>query len=154
MTRHWKKKHGTFLYSPNFYTRMHTRASARAHTHTYTHSGAHKAGGCGVADPADHPKPPKPTFKKHRFCRYYDIKLYAISPSAEISHWSRLMTGTLEFWKLIKLNKKKQEDKTLWLSHRTCSCIRMYINAVADSVILYLQHDFYNIIFKIKVNYV
>jgi hypothetical protein len=26
----------------------------------------------------------------------------------------------------------------------------MYINVVADSVILYLQHDFYNIIFKIK----
>jgi hypothetical protein len=26
----------------------------------------------------------------------------------------------------------------------------MYINAVADSVMFYLQHDFYNIIFKIK----
>jgi hypothetical protein len=26
----------------------------------------------------------------------------------------------------------------------------MYINAVANSVTLYLQHDFYNIIFKIK----
>jgi hypothetical protein len=26
----------------------------------------------------------------------------------------------------------------------------MYINAVADSVMLYLQHDFYNIIFKMK----
>jgi hypothetical protein len=26
----------------------------------------------------------------------------------------------------------------------------MYINAVAGSVILYSQHDFYNIIFKIK----
>jgi hypothetical protein len=26
----------------------------------------------------------------------------------------------------------------------------MYINAVADSVMLYLQRDFYNIIFKIK----
>jgi hypothetical protein len=26
----------------------------------------------------------------------------------------------------------------------------MYINAVADSAILYLLHDFYNIIFKIK----
>jgi hypothetical protein len=25
----------------------------------------------------------------------------------------------------------------------------MYINAVAKSVVLYLQHDFYNIIFKI-----
>jgi hypothetical protein len=26
----------------------------------------------------------------------------------------------------------------------------MYINAVADSVMEYLQHDFYNMIFKIK----
>jgi hypothetical protein len=50
--------------------------------------------------------------------------------------------------KLIKL--KKQEDRTLWLSHGTCSYIRMYINAVADSVMLCLQHDFCNIIFKIK----
>jgi hypothetical protein len=36
------------------------------------------------------------------------------------------------------------------LGHGTCSYIRMYINAVADSVMLCLQHDFYNIIFKIK----
>jgi hypothetical protein len=36
------------------------------------------------------------------------------------------------------------------LSHGACSCILMYINAVADCVILYLQHDFYNTIFKIK----
>jgi hypothetical protein len=51
--------------------------------------------------------------------------------------------------KLIKL-KKKPEDRTLWLSHGTCSYIRMYINAVAGSVMLCLQHDFYCIIFKIK----
>jgi hypothetical protein len=31
-----------------------------------------------------------------------------------------------------------------------CSYICLYINAVAGSVMLYLQHDFYNIIFKIK----
>jgi hypothetical protein len=36
------------------------------------------------------------------------------------------------------------------LSHGTCSYIYMYINAVADSVMLYL-HDFYNIIFKLYV---
>jgi hypothetical protein len=36
------------------------------------------------------------------------------------------------------------------LSHGTCSYIHMCINAVADSVMFYLQHDFYNIIFKIK----
>jgi hypothetical protein len=50
--------------------------------------------------------------------------------------------------KLIKL--KETEDRTLWLSHGTCSYIRMYIHAVADSVMLCLQHDFYNIIFKIE----
>jgi hypothetical protein len=43
------------------------------------------------------PNPPKLKLKKHRFCRYYDIKSY---PSAEISHWNQLMTSTLEFWKI------------------------------------------------------
>jgi hypothetical protein len=38
------------------------------------------------------------------------------------------------------------------LSHGTCSYIRMYINAVAGSVMLYLQHDFRNIRFKIEHN--
>jgi hypothetical protein len=51
--------------------------------------------------------------------------------------------------KLVKL-KKKQGDRTLWLSHGTCSYIRVYINAAADSVMLCLQHDFCNIIFKIE----
>jgi hypothetical protein len=36
------------------------------------------------------------------------------------------------------------------LSHGTCSCILMYINAVADGGMLCLQHEFSNIIFKIK----
>jgi hypothetical protein len=36
------------------------------------------------------------------------------------------------------------------LSHGTCNYICMYINAVANSVMVYLQHDFYNIFFKIK----
>jgi hypothetical protein len=36
------------------------------------------------------------------------------------------------------------------LSHGTCSYIRMYINAVADSGMFYLQYDFCNINFKIK----
>jgi hypothetical protein len=36
------------------------------------------------------------------------------------------------------------------LSHGTRSYIRMYINAVAGSVMLCLQHDVYNTIFKIK----
>jgi hypothetical protein len=36
------------------------------------------------------------------------------------------------------------------MSRGTCSYIFMYINAVADSVMLYLWHDFHNTIFKIK----
>jgi hypothetical protein len=36
------------------------------------------------------------------------------------------------------------------VSHGTFSYIRVYINAVADSVMLCLQHDFYNLIFKIE----
>jgi hypothetical protein len=36
------------------------------------------------------------------------------------------------------------------MSQGTGSCIRMYINAVANRVILHLRHDFYNTIFKIK----
>jgi hypothetical protein len=47
-------------------------------------------------------------------------------------------------------NFKKQEDRTLWLSHGACSYIRMYINAFAGSFMLYLRRDFYNIIFKTK----
>jgi hypothetical protein len=50
--------------------------------------------------------------------------------------WIRILKN-----KLIKL--KKQADWTRWLSHGTCSYIRVYINAVADSVMLCLQHDFY-----------
>jgi hypothetical protein len=47
---------------------------------------------------------------------------------------------------------KNQDDRTLRLSHGTCCYICVYINAVAGSVMwqLYLQHDFCNIIFKIK----
>ena len=36
------------------------------------------------------------------------------------------------------------------MSNWTCSYICMYINAVANSVMLCPRHDFYNIIFKIK----
>jgi hypothetical protein len=36
------------------------------------------------------------------------------------------------------------------LSHGACTYIRMYINVVVNSVMLYLQHYFYNITFKIK----
>jgi hypothetical protein len=49
-----------------------------------------------------------------------------------------------------KLIKLKKQDGTLWLGHGTCSYISVYINAVAESVILCSQHEFCNIIFKIK----
>jgi hypothetical protein len=39
---------------------------------------------------------------------------------------------------------------TLWLSDGTCSYVCVYIYVVAKSVMLYLRHDFYAIIFKIK----
>jgi hypothetical protein len=34
------------------------------------------------------------------------------------------------------------------MEHVVCIC--MYINTVANSVMLHLQHDFYSVIFKIK----
>jgi hypothetical protein len=40
------------------------------------------------------------------------------------------------------------------VSHGTCSYIYMYINAAANSVMLYLRHDFYNKISKININYI
>jgi hypothetical protein len=48
---------------------------------------------------------------------------------------------------------KIQEDRTLWSTHEICSYINMYINVVADSVMLHIQHYFYNKIFKIKHNF-
>jgi hypothetical protein len=36
------------------------------------------------------------------------------------------------------------------VSHGTCRFTHMYVNVVANSVMLYLQNDFCNIIFKIK----
>jgi hypothetical protein len=36
------------------------------------------------------------------------------------------------------------------LSRGTCCYIRLYTNAVSDSVMLYFQHDFYNLIFITK----
>ena len=40
----------------------------------------------------------------------------------------------------------------MWVSHGTCSYICAYINTVENSVMLqvYLGHDFYNMIFKMK----
>jgi len=39
------------------------------------------------------------------------------------------------------------------VSHGTCSYICMYINTVVNSVMLHLQHDLYNIIFKTLITY-
>jgi hypothetical protein len=58
-----------------------------------------------------------------------------------------------QYIKILKnelIKYEKQEDGTAWLGHLTCSYIRMYMNAVADSVKLYLQRVSCNIIFKMK----
>jgi hypothetical protein len=112
-----------------------------------TDRGAAKAGVAGLQPPP--PNPSKPKFKKHRFCRYYDIQRFtwfALQPKSatEIGWW----LVQLNFEKqIIKL--KKQEDRIMWMSRGTCSYICMYINAAADSVMLDLQHDCITI-FKIK----
>jgi len=86
-------------------------------------------------------------------------KFYVIYLPAEISHWKRLVTITLEFWKatLASCNKKKSRGLDIavwirWVSHGTYSYVRTYMNAVANSVTvqLCLRHDFYNIILKIN----
>jgi hypothetical protein len=48
--------------------------------------------------------------------------------------------------KLMKLKKNTQEDTTLWLSYETA--------AVADSFMLYLERDFYNIFLKSNKSYI
>jgi hypothetical protein len=62
-------------------------------------------GGCWVAPP----KPPKPKFKKHRFCRHYDIRSFTWFPlhpksATEIGWWLyiRILKN-----KLLKFKKKK-----------------------------------------------
>jgi hypothetical protein len=46
--------------------------------------------------------------------------------------------------------KKEQDYRSVWLSGGTCRYIRLYINAVTNSVMLFWQYNFYNTIFKIK----
>jgi hypothetical protein len=65
--------------------------------------GVHKMGeGCRAAAPT--PQTPQNRYLKNT--HFVDIisqvfhKFYVIYPSAEISHWNRLMTSTLEFWKI------------------------------------------------------
>jgi hypothetical protein len=57
-------------------------------------------------------------------------------------------------WKILKNKslKLKKEDFTLLLVHGTYSYICMYVNAVANSVILqlHLRLGCYNLIFKVK----
>jgi hypothetical protein len=50
---------------------------------------------------AARPKPPKTEiYKTQILLLLWYQKIYVISPSAEISHWNRLLTSTLEFWKI------------------------------------------------------
>jgi hypothetical protein len=106
---------------------------------------AHQKGGLPGRSPPS--KRPKQKLKKHIFCRYYDIKCLTWFPlhpksATEVGWWIRILQN-----KLIKL--KKKEDRALWLSHGTLSFSCMYINSVAKSVMLHLQHNFYNTNFKI-----
>jgi hypothetical protein len=107
--------------------------------------GAPKGGrdlpGCG------HPttNSPKPKFKKNT--DFVGIIIYKVLRDLPFSRNQPL--NSADEWyirilknKLIKL-KKKQEDGTLLFSHGTCGYILMYINAVADNVMLYLQHTNY-----------
>jgi hypothetical protein len=111
----------------------------------------HTQEGWGRGATAHPPKPPKLKLKKNT--DFVAIMISKVLRDLPFSRNQPLKSPddkyiTILKNKLIKL--KKQEDRTLWLSHGTCSYIRVYMNAVADSVMLCLQHDFYNIIFKIK----
>jgi hypothetical protein len=104
--------------------------------------------GRGLPSAGLQPPPPtnpiQPKFKKHRICRYYDIKSFTWFPlqpksAIELGWW--LVHQNFEKY----VNKiTKQEDRTLWLSHVTCTYISMHINRVANRVMLCLQQDFYN----------
>ena len=72
-----------------------------------------------------------------------------------LNHWA-----TAEFWNIksgmldvldeIKHRRFDAVIQTISVSHGTCSYICAYSNAVANSVMLQLQHDFYNTIYKIE----
>jgi hypothetical protein len=109
--------------------------------------------------------PPNRSFKNTDFADMTIYKtFYVIFLLSKISHWNRLMSlgCILEFWKIkqtlgcLTLIKRKTGldlvNYSRWVSHGTCSYIRMFINAVAKSVIslLHFWHDFYHAIFKIK----
>jgi hypothetical protein len=94
-----------------------------------------RGGGCCMA--AAPRNPPKPKFQKHRrfgFCSIKVLRDFPFSRNQPLKSADDQYIRILKN-KLIKL-KKKQEDRTLWLSHGTCCYIRMYINAAADSVVL------------------
>jgi hypothetical protein len=112
--------------------------------------GAPRGGvGCQVAAPA--PKPLKPKLKKKN-TDFVDITIWEVLHDLHFSRSQPLKSADDYYIKILKnklISFKNQEGRTLWFSHGICSYICMYINAFANSVILYLQHDFYNIIFEI-----
>jgi hypothetical protein len=110
-------------------------------------TGAHPRGCCRAAAS---PNPSKPKFKRRIFCRYYDIKSFTWFPlqpklATEIGWW-------LLHWNFEKKIKKKDKKTGHcdWVTEHLVIFVCMYIKAVAGSVMLCLQHDYYNIVFKIK----
>jgi hypothetical protein len=96
------------------------------------------------------PSTPKPKYNKHSFCIYrYYIKSFTWFTLQLKSATDQLMTS-IRILKNTLVKSKKREDRTILVSHRTCNYIRMYTNAAADRVMLYLRHDFDNMIFKTK----
>ena len=61
-----------------------------------------QGGGWGAA--ARQPTP-KTKLKKYRFCRHENMKFYMVYASGYISHWSRLVIGVMEYWKMLKKKK-------------------------------------------------
>jgi hypothetical protein len=107
--------------------------------------------GCQAGAPPP-PNPQKWNLKKHRFCRFYDIKSFKCFPL-------QLKSATEFGWWLVHYNfekewikfKKTQDLDTVIESWNML--LYLFVSAVADSVMLCLQHDFYDIIFKIKHNF-
>jgi hypothetical protein len=112
--------------------------------------GRPQRGGGGACRAADVQNSPKLKFKKPSFV---DIMISKGLRDLPFSQNQPLKSADDYYISILKnklIKLKKQEETTVCLSHGTCSYVRMYINAAAGSVLLSLQHDFYNIIFKIE----
>jgi hypothetical protein len=104
-------------------------------------------GGCPAVEP---PKNPKPKFRN---ADSVDIMISKVLHDFPFSRIQPLKSADDYYIRILKnelIKLKKHKKLGHWLHQGTYSYIRMYINTVSDSVMLYLQHDFCNIIFKIQ----